>query len=55
MVTSSSSVVPFIGRVLICPVFVLSGVSKIVYFSMMTGLVASAHLPLPVVCLRARC
>ena len=51
MESSSGSVVPLIGRILICPVFVMSGVSKILFFSMMTSVVAAAHLPLPTVSL----
>ena len=51
MASSSSSVVPLIARILICPVFIISGVSKIMFFSMMTGVVAAAHLPLPKVSL----
>lgn len=51
MASSSGPVVPLIGRILICPVFIISGVSKVIFFSMMTGVVAAAHLPLPKVSL----
>jgi len=51
MSNSSGSVVPLIGRILISPVFILAGITKIVAFSMMTAYVASVHLPLPKVSL----
>ena len=51
MSDSSGSIVPLIGRILISPVFILSGMNKIMAFSMMTGYVAAAHLPLPKVSL----
>jgi putative oxidoreductase len=51
MANSSGSIVPLIGRILMSPVFLLSGINKIMAFSMMTGYVAAAHLPLPKVSL----
>jgi putative oxidoreductase len=51
MANSSSSVVPLIGRFLISLVFILAGTAKIGAFSMYTGYVAAAHLPLPKVSL----
>ncbi|HKV04059.1 MAG TPA: DoxX family protein [Candidatus Acidoferrales bacterium] len=51
MSNSSGSVVPLIGRVLISQIFILSGINKIVNFSMMLGYVNSAHLPLPKIAL----
>jgi putative oxidoreductase len=47
MSNSSSSIVPLLGRILMSPIFILAGISKIMAFSMMAGYVASAHLPLP--------
>lgn len=49
--SSDSSIVPLIGRVLISQVFIVAAVNKIMNFSMMTGYVASVHLPLPNVAL----
>ena len=51
MANSSGSVVPLVGRILIGQIFVLAGITKVMNFSMMTGYVASAHLPLPKVSL----
>lgn len=51
MSNSSGSVVPLLGRILISPVFILAGITKVMAFSMMVGYVASAHLPLPKVSL----
>lgn len=51
MSNSSSSVVPLLGRILISPVFILAGITKVMAFSMMTAYVESAHLPLPKVSL----
>ncbi|HXQ25496.1 MAG TPA: DoxX family protein [Candidatus Acidoferrales bacterium] len=51
MSNSSGSVVPLFGRILISPVYILSGIFKVAAFSMMTGVVAAAHLPLPKVSL----
>ena len=51
MSNSSGSVVPLIGRILISPVFILSGIYKITAFSTMMGYAAAAHLPLPKVSL----
>jgi putative oxidoreductase len=51
MSNASGSVVPLIGRVLIGQIFILAGINKIMNFSMMTGYVAVAHLPLPKVSL----
>jgi putative oxidoreductase len=47
MSNSSSSVVPLLGRILISPVFILAGITKVMAFSMMTAYAESAHLPLP--------
>ena len=47
MSSSSESVVPLIGRVLISPVFILSGMLKVMNFSMELGYVTAAHLPFP--------
>jgi putative oxidoreductase len=47
MSNSSSSVVPLLGRILISPVFIISGIFKVVGFSTMMGFVAAAHLPFP--------
>jgi putative oxidoreductase len=51
MANSSDSIVPLIGRFLISVVFILGGIGKIAAFSMYTGFVAAAHLPLPKVSL----
>jgi putative oxidoreductase len=51
MANSSGSVVPLVGRILISQVFILSGIVKVMNFSMMTGYVTAAHLPLPKVSL----
>ena len=51
MANSSGGVVPLVGRVLISQIFILAGIAKIMNFSMMTGYVAAAHLPLPKVSL----
>ena len=48
---SGTSIVPLVGRILISLVFLGSGLSKVAMFSMMTGYVASKHLPLPAVSL----
>ncbi len=47
MANSSTSIVPLFGRILISPVYILAGISKIMAFSMMLGYVTSAHLPFP--------
>jgi putative oxidoreductase len=47
MANSSGSVVPLIGRFLMSLVFILAGIAKIGAFSMYTGYVTAAHLPLP--------
>jgi putative oxidoreductase len=47
MANSSGSVVPLLGRILISVIFIVSGIEKIVAFSMFAGYVAAAHLPLP--------
>jgi putative oxidoreductase len=47
MSNSSTSIVPLFGRILISPVFILAGVTKVMAFSMMLGYVTSAHLPFP--------
>jgi len=44
---SSGGMVPLLGRILISPVFILSGITKVFAFSMMRGYVVAAHLPLP--------
>jgi len=51
MANSSGSVVPLIGRILMSQIFILAGITKVMNFSMMTGYVAAAHLPLPKVSL----
>jgi putative oxidoreductase len=51
MSNSTSSIVPLIGRILMSQIFVLAGITKVMNFSMMTGFVAAAHLPLPKVAL----
>jgi putative oxidoreductase len=51
MSNSSGSIVPLIGRILISPIFILAGISKIANFSVITGYAANAHLPLPGVAL----
>jgi putative oxidoreductase len=51
MSNSSSSVVPLIGRILISPIFILAGISKLMNFSTITGYAADAHVPLPAVAL----
>ena len=51
MANSSGGVVPLVGRVLISQIFILAGIAKIMNFSMMTGYVTAAHLPLPKVSL----
>jgi putative oxidoreductase len=47
MSNPSGSIVPLLGRVLISSIFILAGLNKIMNFSMMTGYVTAAHLPLP--------
>jgi putative oxidoreductase len=47
MTNSSTSIVPLLGRILISPVFLLAGISKIMAFSMMLGYVTSSPLPFP--------
>jgi putative oxidoreductase len=47
MANSSGGMVPLLGRILICPVFILAGITKVVAFQMMTSYVVAAHLPLP--------
>ena len=47
MSNSSTSIVPLFGRILISPVFIFAGVTKVMVFSMMLGYVTSAHLPFP--------
>jgi putative oxidoreductase len=51
MADSSGGVVPLIGRILMSQIFILAGIIKVMNFSMMTGYVAAAHLPLPKVSL----
>ena len=51
MPKGENSIVPLIGRVLISIIFIVSGLTKIGMFSMMTGYVAAKGLPLPPVCL----
>ena len=51
MSNSSGSVVPLLGRILMSQIFILAGINKLMNFSMMTGYVAAAHLPLPKVSL----
>jgi len=51
MSNSSSSIVPLIGRILISPIFILAGISKIMSFSVIAGYAADSHLPLPKVAL----
>jgi putative oxidoreductase len=53
MPNSSGSAVSLLGRILICLVFVGSGMVKVTGFSMMTGLLASKGVPLPAVALGA--
>ncbi len=47
MSNSSSSIAPLIGRILISPIFIFAGISKIMNFSVITGYAADSHLPLP--------
>jgi|HubBroStandDraft_6_1064221.scaffolds.fasta_scaffold263791_3 putative oxidoreductase len=51
MSNSSDSIVPLVGRFLMSLVFILAGIGKIGAFSMYTGFIAAAHLPLPKVSL----
>ncbi|MGA3292523.1 MAG: DoxX family protein [Candidatus Acidiferrales bacterium] len=51
MANSSGGVVPLVGRILISQIFIVAGINKVMNFSMMTGYVAAAHLPLPKVSL----
>jgi len=51
MSNSSSSIVPLIGRILISPLFILAGVSKIMNFSVIADYATDSHLPLPKVAL----
>jgi putative oxidoreductase len=46
MSSSSHSATSLAGRVLICLVFVLSGISKVMAYSMMVGYAASKGLPM---------
>ena len=47
MANSSGGIVPLLGRILISPVFILAGITKVVAFQIMTSYVTAAHLPLP--------
>ena len=51
MSNSSGSTVPLVGRILMSLIFIGAGIQKIPAFSMMTGYVKSAGLPLPSVAL----
>ncbi|HEX4004222.1 MAG TPA: DoxX family protein [Candidatus Acidoferrales bacterium] len=51
MATSSGSIVPLIGRILLSSVFIIAGAGKIAGFSGEEMFVASKHLPLPAVAL----
>jgi putative oxidoreductase len=46
MAKSSGSAASLLGRILICLVFVFSGVSKLMAYSMMAGFAASKGLPM---------
>jgi len=46
MANSSGSAASLLGRILICLVFVFSGVSKLMAYSMMAGFAASKGLPM---------
>jgi putative oxidoreductase len=47
MANSSGGPLPLVGRILISPIFIISGILKITAFTTMTGVVASAHIPFP--------
>jgi putative oxidoreductase len=47
MSNSSAGATSLAGRILICLVFVGSGVQKVMNFQMMAGFAAAKHLPLP--------
>ncbi|HTS12327.1 MAG TPA: DoxX family protein [Candidatus Limnocylindrales bacterium] len=51
MANSPGSAVKLIGRILLSGVFIGSGLSKVIAFSMMTGYVAAKGLPMPAVAL----
>jgi putative oxidoreductase len=51
MSNGSQSVVPLIGRIFVSFIFISSGLMKLGMFSMMTGYVQAAGLPLPAVSL----
>jgi len=51
MANSPGSAVKLIGRILLSAVFIGSGLSKVMAFSMMTGYVAAKGLPMPAVAL----
>lgn len=53
MSSSSGSITPLIGRILISMIFVMSGVQKFMMFSMMTGVAAAKNLPMPAVAIGA--
>jgi putative oxidoreductase len=44
---SSNSMLPLVGRILVSTVFLFSGLGKVMAFSLMTGLAAGKHMPLP--------
>ncbi|HUJ33509.1 MAG TPA: DoxX family protein [Candidatus Acidoferrum sp.] len=51
MANSSGSGVALIGRVLLSVIFIASGLSKVMAFSMMAGYVAAKGFPMPAVAL----
>lgn len=47
MNTSSGSVVPLVGRILVSLIFIFSGINKVAGFSMMAGYAAAKGMPAP--------
>ena len=47
MSNSSAGATSLVGRILISLIFVMSGFQKFMMFSMMTGVAAAKHLPMP--------
>jgi putative oxidoreductase len=51
MSSSSNSLVPLFGRILLSGVFIMGGIGKITGFSFEESMVAAKHLPMPAVAL----
>ncbi len=53
MSNSSAGATSLVGRILISLIFVMSGFQKFMMFSMMTGVAAAKHLPMPTLAIGA--